>query len=338
MAQQLVIDIGERFTNVGLVALGKNKIDVLALGQSPTIPQLFASENSQMVEKQAQTILDLIHLLKIKEDRVNIVIPDFYVYSQIVDMPKLKEKELLSAIRYQADEFIPMPIDETNIDIEILQEDVKQKKLKILIIAAAKRVVETLYQCVMTAGLEPQSLENELSAALRFASVFDIAPTGLYLFINIGFNSCSVYVFDGTTKKPILTRTIKIGIELFLRDIKINLGLDDQKAVELLRTIGFGQGGSYDIASVTKSVTTEFIQELQKITLTIKDKYTLPIQKVYMYNENHNIAYFAEQIASLTSLPVTNFPLEQFINSSEAVTRYASNLSKYVSIVAGALR
>lgn len=338
MAQQLVLDIGEKTTTVGLVGLNKNKVEVTALGQAVTTPLFFTSENQQTIEKQAQIITDLIHLLKIKEDRAQIVIPDFYVYSQIVDMPKLKEKELLSAIRYQADEFIPMPIDETSLDIEILQEDEKQKKLKILIIAASKRMVDTLFKCVEMAGMEPESLENELSAATRFCSSFDIAPNGIYVILNVGYNSSSVYVFDGTTKMILLSKTIKIGIDLFVRDIKINLGVDDQKATELLKTIGFGKGGSYDVATVTHSVTSEFVQELSKVILLIKDRYTLPLQNIYLTNESHEIAYLPEQIAALTTLSVSHFPMEQFVLSTPAVSRYAPLMSKFISVVSGALR
>ena len=87
-------------------------------------------------------------------------------------MPKLKEKELIAAIRYQADEFIPMAIDETNLDLEVLKEDDKTNKMLIFIVASPKKLVEKIQKTVEMADFVPTTLENELSAVARLTSLF----------------------------------------------------------------------------------------------------------------------------------------------------------------------
>lgn len=338
MSQSLVIDIGDRDTRVGLVATSKNKLDLVSVAVGKTVPQFFSSDNPQLSEKQSQVIVDLVHLLKTKEEIAHIVIPDAYVFSQIVDMPKLKEKELLSAIRYQADEFIPMPIDESSIDIEILEDNQKTKKLKILIIASAKKIVDRVAQCIELAGLEPDSLENELNASARLVGLYPPRNDGLFVLINVGYTASSIYVFDGTTKLILLSRTIKIGIELLLRSITLNLNIDTSKAAELLRTIGFGTGGSVDVPTIILPIIKEFIQEFEKVVILTKDKYTLPIKQVYTCNHDSEVAFLPEQIAALTAIPTSQFPLSNVLNQNRITQQYGKSITQFLSLVSGVLR
>src|SRR3989338_1652765 len=102
--------------------------------------------------------------IRVEKKRLNIVIPDGFTYSQIIKMPRLKEKELLSAIRYQADQFIPMPIDETSLDLEILYEDKVSNNSLVLIIAAPQKLIDRVQNLSEQEGLYPEAIENELSA------------------------------------------------------------------------------------------------------------------------------------------------------------------------------
>ena len=115
------------------------------------------------IEDEVTQIRKLIGSLKISKN-VSLIIPDALTYSQILTMPFLNEKELISAIKYQADQFIPMPIEET-IDIEVIEEitgENKKEKSLLLIVAAPKKVIEKVQTTAELAGLNPESVENEL--------------------------------------------------------------------------------------------------------------------------------------------------------------------------------
>src|SRR6185436_4812366 len=114
--------------------------ELLSLGSYETAPNFFDTENQLVLDKQVEILKRLYGNLRIRKKSVNVIIPDSRTYSQIVEMPKLKEKELIAAIRYQADEFIPMAIDETYLDLEILREDKRNHKLLVLIVASPKKV------------------------------------------------------------------------------------------------------------------------------------------------------------------------------------------------------
>ena len=122
------LEINEKYTRMCDLKLSNKKIELLSMGSFDTALNFFEMDNQVIIDKQVDVIKRLYANLRIHKKSVNVIMPDNMTYSQIVDMPKLKEKELIAAIKYQADEFIPMPIEETYLDIEILREDKKTKK------------------------------------------------------------------------------------------------------------------------------------------------------------------------------------------------------------------
>jgi len=132
------LDIGENLIKVVDAKSAPNRLEVQSMGFAEGELNFFSSDVEKTNESQTSKIEKLISSLKISKKNVAIVIPDSVTYSQILEMPKLNEKELISAIKYQADQFIPMPIDETNIDLEILSENEKESKLLVLMVAAPK--------------------------------------------------------------------------------------------------------------------------------------------------------------------------------------------------------
>src|SRR3989338_1756953 len=190
MADELIsLDLAE---NVLRIAKAKNeggKIRVEVLFQQTGMPAFYESDTKKVSDETLTIINRSLDNLRLHKKRVNIVIPDGFTYSQIIKMPRLKEKELLSAIRYQADQFIPMPIDETSLDLEILNENTNENNLLVLIVASAQKLVSKVQKLVEASGLETESVENELSASGRFLSKFYIPVTkvGGSIFVNIGY-------------------------------------------------------------------------------------------------------------------------------------------------------
>src|SRR3989344_9525782 len=96
-----VIDLQEKHTRMGSVHIAGKKVELKALGIKDTVPAFFTSDNPQVIQHQAELLLQMHQSLKIKEKVANVILPDSHTYSQILQMPMLKEKELLSAIKYQ---------------------------------------------------------------------------------------------------------------------------------------------------------------------------------------------------------------------------------------------
>lgn len=332
------LEINERYTRIADLRMNGKKIELTSLGEYESAVNFFDTENQLITDKQVETVKRLYSNLKIRKKNVNIIIPDSRTYSQIVEMPKLKEKELIAAIRYQADEFIPMNIDDTYLDIEILREDKKNKKLLVLIVAAPKKIVDQVYSVTEKAGLIPESLENEMSAAGRLFSEVLTIESPVYIIINMGYTTTSIYLVDGTTKLIVFARTIKIGLELFVKDLKINLNWDEHKIMEALKKVGLAKSGTMNLGAIILPLLKELVTEIEKFITLANQNLNLQVKNIYLFNYDSQIAYLTQYLQAYFKIPTSTAPLGQAVVPNPIAKSFAPELSAYVSVISGNFR
>ncbi|MEN9327748.1 MAG: hypothetical protein RI947_556 [Candidatus Parcubacteria bacterium] len=340
MNNDFALEINEKYTRVSEIKYDtKNKkIELISLASEPTTPLFFSSENEKIVEKQGEVISKLYGTLKNKSRTAHVIIPDGYTFSQIIEMPKLKEKELLSAIHYQADEFIPMPIEETSMDLEILREDPKTHKVLLLIVASPRKIVSQVEKSVEMAGLIPDTLENELSACGRLFSEAVTFKGNATLILNFGFSNSSIYLVDNQLSLIMVARTLKIGLDLFVRDIMVNLNWEEKKVYEVLKTIGLNKDASYNIESIVMPLLKELFQELEKMVAMARDKYNLRVEEIQIFNFDNYIAQLPQKIQAYFSLPTQSVNLAQNLVANPLAQSNSKDISSYVSVIAANLR
>ncbi|MCL4364175.1 pilus assembly protein PilM [Patescibacteria group bacterium] len=330
------LDIAERHIKVADAKKTNNTLEVSTLGKIDAKEDFFSSELEKTVNDQANLINRLVGNLKISKKNVSIVIPDSLTYNQILIMPYLNEKELISAIKYQADQFIPMPIEETNIDLEIIEEYKEEKKILILIVAAPKKLIEKVQTTVELAGLIPESIENELSANSRFISEFysKIFTPGKqnFLLVNVGPNSSTISFFE--QEKPVLkeSHNFSFGYELFLKEISINTDSDRLKSFEILKSYSPGQRSSYPIETIVAPLIREFITEIKRFIGTKR------VSNVYFINYS---AYFPGLISLIQkdlSLPASYINPLALTKKTANLQNYSLELPLYISTFGGNLR
>ena len=288
---------------------------------------------------KSEVIAKLCSDLKIIKKKVSIIIPDSQSFSQILEFAKLNEKELLSAVRYQADQFIPMSIDEVVLDIEILKDDKMSKKNTILIVASPKKIVDRIEKVADMAGLIPDSLENELSSFGRFFSeIINKKGAGTNIAINFGFSSTSLYLIDAQTSLILLTRTVKIGFDLFLKELRFNFELQESKAIEVLRTLGFEKNTSYDIPTIVSAILKELLGEISKVIIHSKEKYAQPVSKLYIFSHNNNILSMDKKLSEALSLPVESLLIRELLINNPISQSFSLEMPSYICAIGGALR
>lgn len=334
----ICLDFGEKNIRIVDANLKGNLINVVSFGQAQATPFFFNNDAEKTIENQAQIINSLYTSLKIKKRDVHVVIPDALSYSHIIEVPKLNEKELQSAIRYQADQFIPMPLEEISLDIEVLRDDPKAKKSTILLVASPKKIVNQIEKTVNYAGLNPESLENEFSVMRRlFLEILKFPPSASFLLVNIGYTTTSIYLINPATF-TLIPRTIKIGLELFIKDIKLNLNIDERKTIEILQTIGFENNASINLRAYTDSILKELVAQINKFIILAKDNYNLAINQIYFFNLNTYIKSLEKEIQGLVSIPAQSLSLASYLVPGAVSNSFAPYSSSFACAVAGNIR
>ena len=238
-------------------------------------------------------------------------------------MPLLTDKELISAIRYQADQFIPIPIDKVSLDLHIISKSKETNKSVILLVAASQSVIDHIVKITEDAGLVPASIQNEASSLLSlFSRLHDAQPqppTGTSLYINFGNNSTSIYLYDNVQNLPLQVHNFNIGQQIFYKDIQANFTLSAEQVRDMIERVGLTkQEAPYDISTILASPLSEFTSEIQRFILSAREKTQLDVKDIYIVGEGSRFAGLEERIASVIGLPVVQLNLSQYFEKTPA--------------------
>jgi type IV pilus assembly protein PilM len=165
------------------------------------------------------------------------------VYTRVIDMPPLSEAELASALSWEAEQYIPVPLSEVNLDWQILgskempdseSRALKRRKMAVLLVAAPKKLIDKVVGVVQLAGLEPVGLETDLLALTR--AVVPQAMTGPILVCHLGAVGTEIGVIEGG--QPAFVLAAATGGVALTRAIGAGLKLDFAQAEQYKRTYG----------------------------------------------------------------------------------------------------
>lgn len=170
----------------------------------------------------------------VKGRDVIISIPEPLVFTRTIRFPMLTDAEIASAVKWESEQYIPIPISEAIIQHTILarNDTVSPPEVLVLLVAAPRTVVEKYTKVVSMAGLNPVAVETELMALTR-----SLAPVDkTVLIVEIGANSTDIAV----AKNGLLSfsRSIPIAGEAFTRAVTQGLGMTPQQAEEYKKTYG----------------------------------------------------------------------------------------------------
>lgn len=336
------LDIGENLIKLVDTKLTSGQLDIQTMAYSEGEMNFYSSEAEKIAENQTTRIEKLINSLKITKKNVAVVIPDSVTYSQILQMPRLNEKELISAIKYQADQFIPMPIDETNIDLEVLDENEKENSLLVLMVAAPKKIIEKVKKITELAGFIPESVENELSSTARFFSSLykNLSPKaqGGICIVNLAYNSTSLYYFNPQTGLILKNHTFNIGYSLFMKELQINLNIDITKSVDVLSLFNGQETSSVSIRPVILPLLKEFTYEVKRFINLITDSYHSPLAQVHLINDGFRFTYLPFYLQEALSIPSNLINPYTICKKSTVADTYKNSLPLFIATIGGNLR
>lgn len=160
-------------------------------------------------------------------------LPISSVFSSVISVPRMSEKEQKGAIEVQARKLISMPLEELILDTKVITsaEALKvkgpaaAKNLQVLLTAAPKSLVSKYLRVFRDAGLELSSLETEAFALIRSLVGKDKSTL---MIIDIGTLRTSVLVVSGGI--PYLSRSIDVGGLKFTQAAAASLGVPEDQA------------------------------------------------------------------------------------------------------------
>lgn len=197
---------------------------------------------------------------KIDTQYVIASLPESKSFVRVIQIPKMAESEAESAVPYEAENFIPMPIDQVYLDWQKIGET--DDKMNILMIASPKEFVDKYLEILDKAGLKVAAFEVESQSCHRALIPTGSVETTLLVDISDARTSL-IMVEEGSLQ---FTSTIPIAGNSFTESLAKILGVSVAKAEEIKRRVGLSNTTEYpNIKTALLPVLTSLSAEIKNI-------------------------------------------------------------------------
>ena len=191
------LDIGTTTMKVVSVSRDDKHIVYNAALSAFTPERGMQSESPFDHQEMAVMINKLVIDAKITTNNVNIALPENHLYTRVIDMPLLSNEELSNAIYWEAEQYVPAPLDTVTLAWSKLREyrsPLGDNKMQVLLVVAPKELIKKYQNILDLAGLTIVSIETELLALIRGIIADNNSPTALL--INVGAMNTSLCIIQ----------------------------------------------------------------------------------------------------------------------------------------------
>ena len=172
------------------------------------------------------------------EKRVNLGVAGLRAITREVDMPPLPPDELDDAVRFQADQVIPFPLERTSISAKVIAQYTDADgapQIRVLVAAAHRDMIDGVVDAVQAAGLEPVGIDLDTAALARalYDPSFSGGPEAI---VSVGAGLTMVVVHQAGLLQ--FVRTIDLGGDSVTKSIASALDLPATDAEAVKRNLG----------------------------------------------------------------------------------------------------
>jgi type IV pilus assembly protein PilM len=171
-------------------------------------------------------------------NKVAAALPEAQIFTRVVELPELSKQEIKSAIDYEAEQYVPLPLSEVRLTWEVLKTRVdpnKKKIMDVLLVAAPNTLIEKYLKVLKFAGLNPVAIETETTSVVR-SLVQRVEGVPTTLITNIGGSTTDLTIVD--EQQVSFTRSIATGGIALGRAVANDLGFEMEQALEYMKTYG----------------------------------------------------------------------------------------------------
>lgn len=253
------LDIGSSAIRVVQLRNSGSNHSLVRYGVAPVDVKVALSDAPADQKKISDLITKLVGETGISTRNVVVGLPANKTFVTIVDLPKMSPPELRNTIKYQADQYIPMSVDEAKIDAVILGDSpVEKDKIEVLLASVTNKFSEQRMDMLESIGLDVIALEPDSLALAR--ALTPANSQNAQMIVDMGEYATEIIITLGGA--PRLVRSIPTGGQSLLKAAMQNLNIDENQARQFVYKFGLDQskleGQIYQaLASTVEVVATE---------------------------------------------------------------------------------
>jgi type IV pilus assembly protein PilM len=231
------LDIGSHRLKIVQLRRKDKNYELVALGSAPSTAKGLFSDAESDLTALSEAIKKLYQEARITTQNVVTALPQDQVFTRVITMPQLSEEEMSSAIKWEAEQYVPIPLSEVTLAHQVVgkaKENMKEK-VEVLLVAAPTKLVNKLIKVLEVAGLNAISVEAEILALIR--ALIDDSTAGAVLLVDSGAKATDLAIVQ--RGNVVFSRSIPTAGEALTRAIATGLGLGAEQAEAYKKAYGF---------------------------------------------------------------------------------------------------
>lgn len=185
-------------------------------------------------------------------------LPSFAIFSTIINLPPMPEKEVIQAVQFKARQYIPLPISSVSLDWVRIHEQ------KVLLLAIPNELIQKYTAIFKSAGLNLITLEAEgISCARALSTQGSDTDAEPVLVIDIGTRSTGFFIIAAGLLQ-LMGQSDFAGASL-THSIASGLGITPRRAEDIKREQGIIRGGANELSTLLVPLIDGILNEASRL-------------------------------------------------------------------------
>ena len=300
------LDIGTTAVRGAEVSVRRGQVVLDRFAQVALPPGAVVEGEVAEPEAVAATLKVLWRRARFGSRRVVMGVANQRVVVRLVDLPWMEPSELRRSLRFQVQEYIPIPVDEAELDFDVLGEHETggQRLMRVLLVAAQKEMVDGHVRAGMRAGLEPVGIDLTPFALVRSlapAGATPLAETGEAL-VDVGAKVTNIVVHAGGV--PRFVRILLMGGQDVTDALRIGLDVGDDAAERTKLEAAAGTTND-EVDQILEQRISLFTEEVRgSLDFYRAQSDAVPVSRVLLSGGGSRLGPLGELLADALHLPV----------------------------------
>lgn len=299
-------DIGSRTVKLVQIQGNGHKFRVLGYGTADFPADAIIEgiiSDPEALAKGVRGALQKLVAGHISAQRVNVALPAAKVFIRTLQLPPMSQGDLEQAIRFEAEQYVPVPVTDLYIDYNVISSDTPEHT-NVLMVAAPRAIVDSYIKLFDYLNLEIESIETSLSALTRSLNQSG-AIKGTALVVDFGSRSADMVVFKDVIR---LTGTMPVGGDDLTQIISKTLNITPDQANEIKYKFGIGPSGiQAKIADALEPSLKTMVAEIKKILKFYDERSEKkdPVAAIVLTGGAANLPGLQEYLKKQLELPIS---------------------------------
>ncbi len=242
-----------------------------------------AIQNQDAFSQVLKDIFKQIKGNRVKTNNVVVSVTEKKSFSTVIQMPKMQEEEFRSAIPFEAENHIPLSLEESYLDFQVIPSiESNLDHNDVLLVAFPRDIIDDYIFCLKKAGLSVVAIENESQSISRALIKNEMSPSPV-LIVDFGGSLTNLIIFSGYSVR--FTSSIAVSSSQLTEAISQSLNINFNEAEGLKIDYGLeGAGSNRKVRADSKIVKKNIFDAMTPVLLDLSRQ----IKRYLIYYQSHS--------------------------------------------------